>query len=291
MNKKELRVLSQTALILEGGGMRGAYTAGVLAFFHDAAFQFPYVIGTSAGACVATSYLSNQRDRNYEVFVNYASHPEYISYKRFITKRQLFGMDFIFDTIPNKLVPYDYETFSKRTSKLVIGATDIYSGEPVYYDSFENKQELLKIVRASSSLPFIAPSIVHNGLELMDGGISDPIPVTHSIEAGNDKHVVILTRNEGYVKKEMKFKRFVQRKYKAYPGLVTAMLKRHEKYNQTLDLLLEMEKRQEVFIVRPELPLVVDRIERNKQKLEALYNQGYEEAERLGGKIQTFLNN
>ncbi|WP_112180699.1 patatin family protein [Paraliobacillus zengyii] len=285
-----MHALGQTGLILEGGGMRGAYTAGVLAFFHDAELQFPYVVGTSAGACVATSYLSNQRDRNYEVFVKYASHPEYISYKRLLTKRQLFGMDFIFDTVPNQLVPYDYEAFNKQTTKLVIGATDIYSGKPVYYDSFENKKELLKIVRASSSLPFIASSISHNGLELMDGGISDPIPIMQSIEAGNQKHVVVLTRNEGYVKKEMKFKRLVQRKYKAYPGLVTALLKRHEKYNQTIDLLHELEKKQEIFIIRPKLPLVVSRIERNMQKLDALYNQGYEEAKQLGGKLQIFLN-
>lgn len=283
--------MAQTGLILEGGGMRGVYTAGVLDYFQDAQLEFPYIVGSSAGACVATSYLSKQRDRNYKVFVEYGSHPEYISFKRLISKRQLFGMDFIFDTIPNKLVPFDYDTFSKRKSKFVIGATDIQFGQPVYYDNFETKDKLLKLVRASSSLPFVASSIMYDGLELMDGGISDPIPIQSSIKAGNDKHVVILTRNKGYVKKEMKFKRIVQRKYKAYPALIDALQNRHNKYNQTLDLLLEMEKMGQIFIIRPEMPLQVSRIERNQQKLHDLYIQGYNEAEKLGSQLQQFLSN
>ena len=281
--------MEKVGLVLEGGGMRGTYTAGVLDFFYDNGIEIPYVVGTSAGACVATSYLSKQRDRNYKVLVEYGSHPEYISYKRLIKKRQLFGMDFIFDTLPNKLVPFDFDAFQKNNSKLVIGTTDIVSGEAVFYDAFESKEELLKVVRASSSLPFVASSISYDERELMDGGISTPIPIEQSIEAGNKKHVIILTRNRGYLKKEMKFKRVLRKKYKQYPGLIEALEKRHGRYNKTLAKINEMEENKEAFVIRPEKPLKVGRIEKNQQRLHDLYMQGYHEAESIMEQLQDFL--
>ncbi|GGM20108.1 patatin family protein [Paraliobacillus quinghaiensis] len=282
--------MDQVGLILEGGGMRGTYSAGVLDFFYDKGIDIPYVVGTSAGACVATSYLSKQRNRNYKVFVEYGSHPEYISYKRLIKKGQLFGMDFIFDTIPNKLVPFDFETFQNNNSKLVIGTTDIVCGESVFYDTFNSKEELLKVVRASSSIPFVASSISYNGRELMDGGISTPIPIDQSIEAGNKKHVIILTRNKGYLKNKLKFIRILRKKYKQYPGLVKALEERHGKYNETLEKINKMEKNKEAFVIRPEKPLKVSRIETNKQRLHDLYIQGYHEAESKMEQLQHFLN-
>ena len=282
--------MDQVGLVLEGGGMRGTYTAGVLAFFYDNGIDIPYVVGSSAGACVATSYLSKQRGRNYKVLVEYGSHPEYISYKRLIKKRQLFGMDFIFDTIPNKLVPFDFNTFQTNNSKLVIGTTDIISGEAVFYDTFDSKEELLKVVRASSSLPFVASSICYDGRELMDGGISAPIPIGQSIEAGNKKHVIILTRNRGYFKKELKFRRILRKKYKQYPGLVKALEQRHGRYNKTLEKINEMEENKEAFVIRPEKHLQVSRIEKNKQRLHDLYIQGYHEAESQMEQLQHFLN-
>lgn len=281
--------MNQTGLILEGGGMRGAYTAGVLDYFQDHGVEFPFVVGASAGACVATSYISHQRERNYKVLVEYGSHPEYISFKRLLKGQPLFGMDFIFDTLPNQLVPFDYESFKSSQNKLVIATTDIHTGKPIYYDQFNHKDELLKIVRASSSLPFIASSISYQGRELMDGGISDPIPINPSIYAGNQKHVVVLTRNKGYYKKAMKFKTFIRRKYKNYPQFIYAMEKRHEKYNQTLKQLRIMEQAGEVFIIQPKHPLEVSRVERDKHKLHQLYVQGYEETGELYKNLTNFI--
>ncbi|CQR47851.1 NTE family protein RssA [Paraliobacillus sp. PM-2] len=281
--------MNEVGLVLEGGGMRGVYTAGVLDFFHDKKIMFPYVVGASVGACVATSYLANQRGRNYEVLVEYSRHPEYLSLKRLLTRRSLFGMDFIFDTLPNQLVPFDYNMFIKNQSKLVVATTDVSTGLPVYYDSFDNKDELFKLVRASSSLPFVSTSVLHQGLELMDGGVSDPIPIDPSIQDGNRKHVVILTRHKGYKKDNVKFKRIVKHTYKNYPGLVRAMEKRHAKYNQTLEILRQMEQNGEVFIIQPKQPLKVSRIERNKQKLHDVYIQGYQQAEEISEALIKFV--
>lgn len=281
--------MDNTGLILEGGGMRGAYTAGVLDYFDDEGVDFPYIVGASAGACNGVSFVSKQRGRNYKVIVEYGEDPEYISFKRAFRSKELFGMDFIFDTLPNKLVPFDFESFNDSKSQFVVGTTDIDTGEPVYFDSFAKKDELLKVVRASSSLPFIAPSIRYKGRNLMDGAIADPIPIQPSINAGNKKHVVVLTRNKGYVKKGMKFRWLVNRSYKQNPGLVHAMKNRHIIYNETMRKLQEMENRNEVFIIRPQYPLNVGRIERNRQKLDDLYQQGYNEAKLQKSELQNFL--
>ncbi|MCT2534337.1 patatin family protein [Aquibacillus koreensis] len=282
--------MEQTGLILEGGGMRGAYTAGVLDFFHDQDLFFPYVVGSSAGACNGSSYMAKQRGRNYKVLVEYGDHPEYISYTRALRKKELFGMDFLFDTLPNKLVPFDYKEFMVKNSKFVVSATDANSGEAVYYDRFATKQDLMTVVRASSSIPMFAPLVTYNGRNLMDGGIADPIPILPSIREGNTKHVVVLTRNEGYLKKPFKFGWLMKRMYKDYPGLVRSVENRSMIYNNTIETLTEMERRNEVFIIRPNQPLEVSRIERNKEKLAALYHQGYQDAEQLGDKLFAFLN-
>ncbi len=284
--------MENTGLVLEGGGMRGAFTAGVLDFFMDCDMHFPYVVGASAGACNGSSYIAKQRGRNYKVIVGYGSHPEYISLKRAITKRELFGMDFIFDKLPNQLVPFHYERFFESTNqsqKFVVGATDVNTGQPVYYDQFNSGEILLKLIRASSSLPFIAPMIEHGGQKLLDGGIADPIPINPSIEAGNQKHIVVLTRNEGYVKQKMKFSWFFQKKYKEYPNLLKAMQQRHERYNETMKQLEELKEEGKVFIIRPEEPLAVSRIERNQSKLHALYEQGYKQAQAQVSELQSFL--
>lgn len=272
-------MVENTGLVLEGGGMRGAYTAGVLDFFHDAGIDFPFVAGASAGACNGSSYVAKQRGRNYKVLVEYGEHPEYISYKRALRQKELFGMDFIFDKLPNELVPFDFDSFFDANTKFVVAATDINSGEAVYYDALDNKDDLLKIIRASSSLPLLAPSITFRDRDLMDGGIADPIPIQPSLNFGNEKHVVVLTRNKGYIKKIMKFAWLFKRSFRNYPALVEALAMRHVKYNQTMKMLEEMEKRNEVLLIRPDEPLVVSRIERKKEKLHNLYVQGYKEAE------------
>ncbi|WP_423798835.1 patatin-like phospholipase family protein [Neobacillus sp. SAB-20_R2A] len=280
----------RVGLVLEGGGMRGVYTAGVLEYFLEQEMFFPYVIGVSAGACNAASYLSKQKGRNKTVTIEYASDPRYISWKNYFKNRQIFGMDFIFDEIPNKHIPYDFDRFYQNPSEFVIGTTDCMTGEPVYYSKKDYGKDLLTVLRASSSLPFIAPEIRFKEKILLDGGISDPIPIKKAKQDGYEKNIVILTRNVGYQKKPSKFHFLADRRYPEYSGLLTALRNRYQQYNDTLNYLYEEEKNGSSFVIRPTVPLQVGRIERNPRKLEILYNQGYEDAKALKDSIIKYIN-
>jgi predicted patatin/cPLA2 family phospholipase len=278
-------VAIDAGLVLEGGGMRGVYTAGVLEYFLEQGIEFPYVIGVSAGAANAASFLSKQKGRNRKVNIEMVSDPRYISWQNFIKTRQAFGMDFIFDEIPNKIVPYHYDEFYKNESEFVVGTTDCLTGEPVFFSKEEYGQDILKVIRASSSLPFLSPEIHFKNKILLDGGISDPIPLKKSIQDGNKRNVVVLTRNEGYLKKPSKFQFLVKRKYPQFSGLQTALAKRYQVYNDTIAFINEEEKKGNVMIIRPTEPLEVGRIERNPVKLEKLYQQGYEDARKAKGRL------
>ena len=281
-------MISEAGLVLEGGGMRGVYTAGVLDYFLEQDLCFPYVIGVSAGACNAASYLSKQKGRNRIVNVDYVTDPRYISWRNYFKSRQLFGMDFIFDEIPNKLVPYHYDEFYKNESEFVIGTTDCHTGKPVYFSKKDYGKDMLKVLKASSSLPFIAPEVDFNSRVLLDGGISDPIPIKKAQEDGFKKNIVILTRNRGYSKKPSKFTFMVKRKYPHYTGLQKALAERCRTYNDTLRYVEQEEKNGTVLVIQPQEPLTVGRMERNPQKLEKLYLQGYEDARKSFKRINQF---
>ncbi|RUS48602.1 patatin family protein [Cohnella sp. AR92] len=283
--------MSSIGLVLEGGGMRGVYTAGVLDYFAEQDLIFPYTIGVSAGACMAASYLSRQRGRNRIVNIDYVSDPRYLSWKNLIRKRQLFGMDFIFDEIPNTLVPFDFETFGRSTEELVVGTTDCLTGQPVYYRKSSPGIDVLKVLRASSSLPFIAPIVEYEGKKLLDGGISDPIPLRRSEAEGNARNVIILTRNADYRKSPASNAWLLRRAYRRYPRFVETMLNRHRTYNDTLDYIAEQEKRGSVFVIRPSQPLTVGRMERDPVKLTALYEQGFQDASRLSSSLNVWMGN
>ena len=280
--------MQNTGLVLEGGGMRGVFTAGVLRFFMEQNIYVPYTIGVSAGACNGVSYISRQIDRNYTINIEYISHPEYISFKRLLLKRELFGMDFLFDRIPNELVPFDMETFCKGKEQFVVGVTDCVTGKPVYYDKEHLEKDMTTILRASSSIPFFAPEIAYDGRMLLDGGIADPIPIRKSEADGNTKNIVVLTRNKGY-RKSQSSNWFVERKYKHYEGLVRAIRDRHIIYNETVRYLEEQEEKGNVIIIRPIERLDVGRVERNPEKLIKLYNQGYEAAKAAQDRIRSIL--
>jgi predicted patatin/cPLA2 family phospholipase len=161
-------------LVLEGGGMRGLYTTGVLDFFMHKNLYFPYVIGVSMGACNAASYISRQKGRTKRVNINYIDDPRYLSIKNWIKKKGIFGSDFVFDEIPNKIELFDTETFNKAKERFIIVTTDCDSGKPVYFEKSECQDEILDVIKASSSLPFVSPIVKYKGINLLDGGISDP---------------------------------------------------------------------------------------------------------------------
>lgn len=266
--------MNGAGLILEGGGMRGVFTGGILESFMEQDYYFPYIIGVSAGACHGSSYAARQRDRNRKVSIDYVTHPDYISLKNLVTKRELFGMDLLFDKLPNELVPFDYETFSASPERFVIGTTDCYSGKPIYFEKGAPRDEILKVVRASSSLPFMAAPVEYKGLKLMDGGIADPIPLKKALEDGVERPVVVLTRPKGYRKAASRFSGVSKFMYKQYPGLVEQMETRWKHYNETLDWLDELETQGDAFVIRPQETFKISRAERNPQRLSALYEFG-----------------
>ncbi|OUS77086.1 patatin family protein [Paenibacillus sp. MY03] len=282
--------MSETiGLVLEGGGMRAVYTAGVLECLMEHDVYFPYNIGVSAGACMGASYLSRQVGRNRVVNVDYVSDPRYISWGNLLKKREMFGMDFIFDEIPNRLVPFDYEAFRNSTERYVIGTTDCETGESVYYEKGEPGFDMLPLLRASSSLPFIARIVEFGGRKLLDGGLSDPIPLRKSEGDGNSRNVLILTRNESYRKSPNRMGWLARRAYGKYPKLVETMLRRHDVYNETLAYIAEQERTGAAFVIRPSETLTVGRMERDPAKLGALYEQGYADAKRLLPELRSWM--
>ncbi|MFC0270606.1 patatin family protein [Metabacillus herbersteinensis] len=281
--------MNQAGLVLEGGGMRGLYTAGVLEYFMEKELYFPYVIGVSAGACFGASYVSRQKGRNRKVNIDYVTHPNYLSFRNVIKHRQLFGMDFLFDEIPNKIVPFDFQAFNEAPEKFLVATTDCETGEPIYYDKKTYGKDILTIIRASSSLPFIAPFVQYDGKTLLDGGIVDSIPLKKSEADGNKRNVVILTKNLEYRKKKPSMQWLVQRSFQKYPNLVKAILTRYEMYNSIQAYLEEREKNGDIFVIRPSMPLEVARIERNPIKLERLYQLGIEDARNTFLDLQDWL--
>jgi predicted patatin/cPLA2 family phospholipase len=281
--------MEKVGLVLEGGGMRGVYTSAVLEYFMEKKLYFPYVIGVSAGACNALSYISRQKGRNKKATIGSVSDPRYINYKNLITHGYLMHMDLIFDEIPNRLIPFNYDAFFKSEQQCVIGTTSCKTGEPVYFYK-ENIKDLMKICRASSSLPFISPIVEVDGEPYLDGALTDSIPIKKSIEDGNDKNVVVLTRNKGYRKEPSRVKWLAKRFYPKYPKLQEVIIKRYMMYNDTLDYIDELEKKNKVFVIRPSDLLDIGRAEKNVEKLTELYNLGYKDIKDKYNALMKWVN-
>ena len=268
----------QAGLILEGGGMRGVFTAGVLDFFLDKNIEFSSCYGVSAGACNACSYLSKQKGRSYDVIVDYIGDKRYCSPYSLLTTGDLFGADFLYNVIPNQLNPFDYETFRSYRGKFYSVMTDCKTGLAVYYPVKDLRKDM-NAIRASSSLPLVSRMVSINGRRYLDGGISDSIPLRRSIKDGNRKNVVVLTRSPDYRKPPFKMN-----------GLVKGVRHRSDRYNDTLDFIRSEEEKGSTFVIRPDQPVNIGRIEKNPKKLRQLYREGYRCAARCFDELQDFLN-
>jgi predicted patatin/cPLA2 family phospholipase len=256
------------------------------------ALYFPYVIGVSAGACNAVSYLSRQRERNRRVTIDYIDRPEYLSVRNWIRKGSMFGMDFIFDRIPNEIDPLDYETLFAIRETFVVGATDPETGEPAYYANdvwARDKATFMAALRASSSLPFFSPPVPVEGRLMFDGGVADPIPVGRALADGCDRVVVVLTKDASYRIKPFKRKRLAAWVYRRYPKLVEAMERRERVYNDNMALVRRLEAEGRAFVVQPSRQLPVGRMEKDKALLRQLYALGESDADALRGKLQAWL--
>ena len=270
----------KTGLVLEGGGMRGVFTCGVLDYFMDKKIRFPYTIGVSAGACNGLSYMSGQRGRAKFSNIDLLEQYDYIGVKYLFKKRNIMDFDLLFGEFPEHILPYDYDAYFSSPGRYVMVTTNCRTGRANYLEEKKDKKRIIDIVRASSSLPYVCPITYVDDVPMLDGGIVDSIPLLRSMEDGNEKNVVVLTRNRGYRKtsKDMKIPHFI---YKKYPRLRVALSNRCKVYNQQLEMVERLEDEGRIHVIRPEKPVVVARIEKDVNKLRDFYQEGYECAKKM----------
>ncbi len=269
-----------TGLVLEGGGMRGVFTCGVLDFLMDHNIRFPYTIGVSAGACNGLSYLSHQRGRAKYSNIDLLEKYNYIGLKHLLRKRNIMDFDLLFTEFPEHILPYDYDTYFSSPEQYVMVTTNCLTGEANYFEERHDKKRLIDIARASSSLPFVCPIALVDNVPMLDGGIVDSIPLMHAIEEGFTQNVVVLTRNRGY-RKEVKDIKVPSFFYRKYPKLREALSRRCAVYNEQLEMVERMEDEGRIMVIRPLNPVNVDRIERDVKKLTVFYEEGYRCAEEV----------
>lgn len=278
----------QAGLILEGGGMKGVYTAGVLDFFLDKGIEFSSVYGVSAGACHMCSYLSKQRGRALDISVDYLDTRRYCSLESLLTTGDLFNVDICYSLIPDYLYPYDYDAFLQYRGKAYSVATDIVTGKPEYFRIRDMKKDITKI-RASASLPLVSRNVKIDGRYYLDGGISDSIPLQQSVLSGNQKNVVIMTKEIGYVRKPSRHLGLVRARYINYPKVGQLMAERHISYNEQLAYIEEQRREGRAFVIRPKTAGNVKRVEKDPEKLRILYQQGYDDIAERYDELMRFL--
>ncbi len=275
-------------LVLEGGGMKGVYTAGVLDLFLDRGIEFSAVYGVSAGACHMCSYLSGQRGRAFDVAVDYLDTKMYCSLKSLAATGDLFNADICYHLIPEYLNPYDYEAFDRYEGKAYSVATDIVTGRPEYFRIRDMKKDIEKI-RASASLPLVSRNVKIDGGLYLDGGISDAIPLQKSVMDGNRKNVVVMTKEVGFVRKPTTQLGILKARYARYPKVWELMAERHINYNEQVMYIERQRKAGAAFVIRPKEASAVGRVEKDIEKLKALYRQGYEDAEKCCEALVAYL--
>ncbi len=277
-------------LVLEGGGMKGMYTAGVLEYFMEKDLYFQNCYGVSAGACHLCSYISKQKKRAYRVALNYLKDKNYCSMHSLLTTGDLFNADMCYNQIPNKLDPYDYKAAAKYEGNAYAVVTNLQTGEPEYKPMREMYKDTLS-VRASASLPLVSRNVKIGDTYYLDGGIADAIPIRKAIADGNQKNVVILTKEVGYIRKQVSpaMLKLIKLKYAKFPKVYELTANRYVRYNETMRFLEAEEKAGRVFVIRPQKANDIGRIEKDREKLEALYRLGYQDAKKRWGELMSFL--
>ena len=268
-----MKMERKTGLVLEGGGMRGVFTSGVLDAFMKHDLYFPYTVAVSAGACNGMSYISRQPRRARISNIDYLARYEYIGLRHLVTQGCIFDRRLLYDKFPNQLLPFDFDTYFQHAEGVEMVTTNCLTGHAMYLSETHDKQRALDIVRASSCLPYVSKIVNVDGIPMLDGGIADSIPVQHAIDMGYEHNVVILTRNKGW--RNHGKDRKIPYLYKNYPRLRVALSHRHKVYNEQLQLVDDLEAAGKITCIRPLRPLEVGRIEKDAEKLERLYEEGF----------------
>lgn len=277
-------------LILEGGAMRGMFTAGVIDVMMENGIEFDGAAGVSAGAAFGCNYKSRQIGRAIRYNMKYCRDKRYSGIGSLIKTGNIFNTAFAYGEVPLKYDVFDFEAYQKNPMEFYVVCTDIESGKAVYHKYEGLADHGFDWIRASASMPLVSQIVDIDGVKLLDGGIADSIPVKFFQNIGYDKNVVVLTRPQNYIKKKNGFIPLINLKYKNYPRLVEAMENRHKVYNKTLSYIAEEEEKGKVFVIRPESPLQIGKIEKNPDKLKEIYEIGRETAKDQITEIAKFLN-
>ena len=283
--------IKKATLVLEGGATRGIFTSGALDYLMEKDLYFSDVIGVSAGSCNAVDYVSRQPGRTRDCMIPTDKEGKYYyGIRDFVKEKSLMNMDLIFDKYPKELLPFDFETYFNSEINCQIVTTNCLTGKAEYMTEDSDNDRLMKLCRASSSMPLLTPIVNIDNVPYLDGGLADSVPIRRAQQMENEKIVVILTKNQGYRKSVLSptMQRVYKRAYKSYPNLIRTIFRRSFEYNKTMNYLDQLEKRGEIFILRPQVK-PVSRLERNKETLHAFYEHGYKYTERKFDDLMEYL--
>ncbi len=279
----------KTGCVLEGGGMRGMYTAGILDILMENNIFLNTIIGVSAGAAFGCNLKSKQIGRVIRYNTKYCKNPHYAGLRSLLFTGNFYGAKFCYEDIPNKLDPFDAETFKHSEEEFYVVCTNVLTGKPVYRKCEKGDTEDIQWMKASASMPLVSQIVELDNMKLLDGGVSDSIPLAKAKEMGCKKNIVVLTQPKGYLKKKNRFMGVVNILYKRYPEFIRAMESRHLMYNEELSLVEEEEKKGTAFVFRPSGDVKIKRTERNPDKLRSLYASGREDALNRLTELKKFL--
>jgi len=277
-------------LVLEGGAMRGLFTAGVLDVFLSHGIPFDGAVGVSAGAAFGSNFKSRQAGRVLRYNTRYCQNPEYCSFSSLLKTGDLYGADFCYRKLPMELDPFDWETWDRNPMPFFAVCTNVKTGRPAYFPCVGDRDRILEIFRASASMPLVSRMVTVDGEKYLDGGISSSIPLEFMEENGYEKNVVILTQPRDYKKSQSHTELFMRLRYGKYPALCRSMAQRHMVYNRETAHVLKEEALGKAFVIAPPAPLPVSRTEKDPQKLHKAWEIGQKEALRLLPALKKFLS-
>lgn len=273
----------KTGIIDTGGGLRGIYAAGVFDYCMDQGIQYDLCIGISAGSANIASYLAGQRGRNYQFYAEYSLRKEYMGLGNFVFKRSYIDMDYLYGTLSNSdgENPLDYEKIMENPADMLVVASNADTGETLYFDKKDMKQDDYSILKASCSIPWVCKPYEVQGIPCYDGALGDPVPIEKAFACGCDKVVVILTKPENVIRDSKSDEKFARRIQKKYPASAENLRRRAERYNREVALAKQYRKEGRVLIISPDDTCGVDTLTRNKEALKRFYQKGFQDAEKI----------
>lgn len=282
--------MSKVGLVLEGGSMRGMYTAGVLDTFMEEEIQVDGIIGVSAGALFGPNYFSKQKGRALRYNKRFCKNRRFMSIPSFLFTGNLVNKQFAFYDVTLKYDIFDNETFIKNNTGYYATVTNVESGKAEYLEMKDVLQDM-EILRATSAIPVVSEIVEINGKKYLDGGIGDSIPVEQCLKMGYDKVIVVLTRPLEYRKKPLskQFMKIISMKYKKYPKFIEIMENRYQRYNETVEMIIDKENKKEIFVIRPTSPILLKTIERDEKKLQEVYDLGVKDCKNALSSLKEYL--